>query len=290
MDEKLVMQWAFDVPDESEYAAQGNHGLSINDVDKDGYDEIIYGSLVLDHNGQVLYSTDLGHGDAMHVSDWNNDGRLEVFSVHEEAKAKYHTELHDAETGEILWGYFNGKDTGRGVAADIDPRYEGAEMWSAITNVTYDCKGNIIYEAKPRAALLRMVAQKNGMKANNLYPYLAKYWKRGKTPNAFLPDYRNCGRSRNYEKGGYKKLGRPAQSGHGFGKVLQEEDFRNFDKAIRKYYLTRKEMTFQSAYERLLADSYTVKSTDQQGFVSLHLLPEDKIPSISKVYPMSRTK
>lgn len=149
VDEKLVMQWAFDVPDESEYAAQGNHGLSINDVDKDGYDEIIYGSLVLDHNGQVLYSTGLGHGDAMHVSDWNNDGRLEVFSVHEEAKAKYHTELHDAETGEILWGYFNGKDTGRGVAADIDPRYEGAEMWSAITNVTYDCKGNIIYEAKP---------------------------------------------------------------------------------------------------------------------------------------------
>lgn len=139
-----------------------------------------------------------------------------------------------------------------------------------------------IYEAKPRAALLRMVAQKNGMRANNLYPYLAKYWKRGKTPNAFLPDYRNCGRSRNYEKGGYKKLGRPAQSGHGFGKVLQEEDFHNFDKAIRKYYLTRKEMTFRSAYERLLADFYTVKSTDQQGGVSLQLLPEDEIPSISQ--------
>ena len=161
-------------------------------------------------------------------------------------------------------------------------------IWNMLKDVLE--KEPDIYEAKPRAALLRMVAQKNGMKANNLYPYLAKYWKRGKTPNAFLPDYRNCGRSRNYEKGGYVKLGRPAQSGHGFGKVLQEEDFRNFDKAVRKYYLTRKEMTFQSAYERLLADSYTVKSTDQQGFVSLHLLPEDKIPSISKVYPMSRTK
>ena len=161
-------------------------------------------------------------------------------------------------------------------------------IWNMLKDVLE--KEPDIYEAKPRAALLRMVAQKNGMRANNLYPYLAKYWKRGKTPNAFLPDYRNCGRSRNYEKGGHKKLGRPAQSGHGFGKVLQEEDFRNFDKAVRKYYLTRKEMTFQSAYERLLADSYTVKSTDQQGFVSLHLLPEDKIPSISKVYPMSRTK
>lgn len=153
-------------------------------------------------------------------------------------------------------------------------------IWNMLKDVLE--KEPDIYEAKPRAALLRMVAQKNGMRANNLYPYLAKYWKRGKTPNAFLPDYRNCGRNRNYEKGGYKKLGRPAQSGHGFGKVLQEEDFHNFDKAIRKYYLTRKEMTFQSAYERLLADFYTVKSTGQQGGVSLQLLPEDEIPSISQ--------
>ena len=153
-------------------------------------------------------------------------------------------------------------------------------IWNMLKDVLE--KEPDIYEAKPRAALLRMVAQKNDMRANNLYPYLAKYWKRGKTPNAFLPDYRNCGRSRNYEKGGYKKLGRPAKSGHGFGKVLQEEDFHNFDKAIRKYYLTRKEMTFQSAYERLLADFYTVKSTHQQGGISLQLFPEDEIPSISQ--------
>lgn len=110
--------------------------------------------------------------------------------------------------------------------------------------------------------MLCMVAQENDIKANNLYPYIEKYWKRGKTSNAFLPDYQNCGRSRNYDRGGYKKLGRPTKSRHGFGKVLQEKDFHNFDKAVRKYYLTRKEMTFQSAYERLLADFYTVESTD----------------------------
>ena len=144
-DGKLTMKWAFDAPNESAYAAQGNHNLSVNDVDGDGLDEIIYGSLVMDDNGTPLYATGLGHGDAMHVSDWNGDGKLEVFQVHEEAEAKYHTELHDAQTGEILWGYFNGKDTGRGMAADIDPNYPGAEMWSAVTNVTYDCEGNIIY-------------------------------------------------------------------------------------------------------------------------------------------------
>ena len=146
VDGKLVMKWAFDASNESPYAAQGNHNLSVNDVDGDGLDEIIYGSLVMDHDGTPLYTTGLGHGDAMHVSDWNGDGRLEVFQVHEEAGAEYHAELHDAQTGKILWGYFTGKDTGRGMAADIDPRYPGAEMWSAVTNVTYDCEGNIIYD------------------------------------------------------------------------------------------------------------------------------------------------
>jgi rhamnogalacturonan endolyase/rhamnogalacturonan exolyase len=139
---KLEMQWAFDVDSYSEYAAQGNHQLSINDVDGDGYDEVVYGSLVVDHDGTPMYTTGLGHGDAMHVSDWNNDGKLEVFCVHEEKTADYGLELHDAQTGEIIWGVRMGKDIGRGMAADIDPRYEGAEMWSASNETVYDCKGN----------------------------------------------------------------------------------------------------------------------------------------------------
>lgn len=149
VDNRLTLKWYFDADSFSKYAAQGNHQLSINDVDGDGLDEIVYGALCLDHDGTVLYSTGLGHGDAMHVSDFNNDGKLEVFSVHEEKGAEYSVELHDAATGEILWGVALGKDVGRGLAADIDPNYEGAEMWSASRGVTADCKGNVIYEKKP---------------------------------------------------------------------------------------------------------------------------------------------
>ena len=136
---KLDVYWAFDTNEAgSEYEAQGNHGLSVNDVDNDGKDEIIYGSLTVDHDGTVKYSTGLGHGDAMHVSDWVewNDG-LEIMDVHEHDNATYHVEIHDAETGEILMGYWTGKDTGRGVAADIDPTSAGAEWWS-IASPTYE--------------------------------------------------------------------------------------------------------------------------------------------------------
>lgn len=124
--------WKFDTKEAgSQYEAQGNHGLSVNDVDNDGKDEIIYGSLTVDHDGTVLYSTNLGHGDAMHVSDWVswNPG-LEIMAVHEHDDAKYHVEIHDAETGKVLMGYEVGRDTGRGVAADIDPTAEGAEWWA----------------------------------------------------------------------------------------------------------------------------------------------------------------
>lgn len=131
--------WAFDTDKAgTQYEAQGNHGIGVNDIDNDGRDEIIYGALVIDHDGTVKYSTGLGHGDAMHISDWAswNDG-LEIMCVHEHDNVAYHVEVHDAETGEILMGYNTGKDTGRGVAADIDPTAEGAEWWS-IASPTYE--------------------------------------------------------------------------------------------------------------------------------------------------------
>lgn len=55
--------------------AQGAHSVSVADVDNDGYDEIIFGSAVLDHDGTVLTYDGRGHGDAEHVSDFDNDGK-----------------------------------------------------------------------------------------------------------------------------------------------------------------------------------------------------------------------
>lgn len=127
----IDIYWKFDTKDAgSQYEAQGNHGLSINDVDNDGMDEILYGSLAIDHDGSVKWCTFQQHGDAMHVSDWIpwNPG-LEVMQVHEDMR-EWDVEIHDAETGEVLMGYQTGRDTGRGVAADIDPTSVGAEWWS----------------------------------------------------------------------------------------------------------------------------------------------------------------
>ncbi len=112
--------------------ANGNHNLSVADVDGDGKDEIIWGSAALDDDGKMLYAVGFGHGDAIHLGDLDPDRPgLELFDVHEE-KGDYAWDMHDAATGEIIWkGGQKGQDNGRGLAADIVADSRGCEFWSS---------------------------------------------------------------------------------------------------------------------------------------------------------------
>lgn len=125
---KFVKRWSWDSGTGS-YCGQGNHNMSIADVDDDGRDEIIYGSMTIDDNGQELYSTGLGHGDAIHVGDFDPYRKgLEVFACLEDSP-NWGSTLRKAENGEILYQYIYGNDLGRCMAANISNEYYGAEIW-----------------------------------------------------------------------------------------------------------------------------------------------------------------
>ncbi|MBP5711890.1 MAG: rhamnogalacturonan lyase [Prevotella sp.] len=96
----------------------GNHNISVADVDGDGCDEIIFGSAAINNDGTLLYATGLGHGDAIHLSDLipSRPG-LEMFQIHEESP--YGWDVHDAATGEIIWRAEGDGDNGRGIAAQL---------------------------------------------------------------------------------------------------------------------------------------------------------------------------
>ncbi|SDD91639.1 rhamnogalacturonan lyase [Pedobacter soli] len=145
---RLNLRWVFDSKNgQNPFSGQGNHNLTVADVDGDGKDEIIYGSMCVDDNGKELYSTGLRHGDALHVSDLDLEHPgLEVFGVHEieEGTKGPGTAVYDARTGKILWKGSEDEDVGRGVADNIDPTRVGAQMWWSGANGLYDIKGNRI--------------------------------------------------------------------------------------------------------------------------------------------------
>ncbi|MGO4546010.1 S-layer homology domain-containing protein [Paenibacillus sp. 2TAB23] len=133
-DGKLTKLWTFDskTPGNESYAGQGNHQLSVADVDADGKDEIITGATAIDDDGKGLWNSRLGHGDAMHLGDLDpNRLGLELFAVQEDTSVKYSADVKDARTGRVLRGQLQtGIDTGRGLSADVDPRYAGEEGWA----------------------------------------------------------------------------------------------------------------------------------------------------------------
>ncbi len=160
-DGKLTQRWFFDSDQHgpadrtNPYRGQGNHNLSVADVDGDGRDEIIYGAMCINSDGTPRYSTRLGHGDALHVSDFDPArAGLEVFSIHENPRHPHGMELRDASTGAMLWSKPGGTepspDVGRGVAFDIDPRHPGAEAWSSLPNL-YSARGEVISTKKPNS-------------------------------------------------------------------------------------------------------------------------------------------
>jgi rhamnogalacturonan endolyase len=149
-DGKLTSRWVFDTKDgENPYSGQGNHNLSVADVDGDGKDEIVYGSMCVDDNGKGLYTTGLRHGDALHVSDLDLEHPgMEVFGVHEieEETKGSGVAVYDAKTGKILWHGSEDADVGRGVAENIDSAMTGAQMWWSGSKGLFDMRGKRVGE------------------------------------------------------------------------------------------------------------------------------------------------
>jgi len=160
---ELTSRWVFDsgiskppFADASPYSGMGGHSLSVADVDADGRDEIVYHAMTIDDNGKGLYSTGWRHGDSMHIGDLDpNRPGLEVLTIHENEDDTVRFQspgiaMHDARTGEAIWKQHPGVDISSGVAADIDPRHRGCEIWGGPGGLR-DVAGNAIGPA-PRSS------------------------------------------------------------------------------------------------------------------------------------------
>lgn len=124
----------------SPWYGQGYHNYIVADVDWDGRDEIVWGSMVIDDNGKGLSTTGLGHGDAQHVSDFNPyiHGQ-EMFACNEDAPSNNY---RDATTSKIYYRKTDTNDDGRCLAGNFYNDFPGAVGHSAhdtpISTITND--------------------------------------------------------------------------------------------------------------------------------------------------------
>ena len=109
----------------SSWYGQGYHNYSVADVDWDGRDEIVFGSMVIDDNGHGLSTTGLGHGDAHHVGDFNPyvHGQ-EIFACNEDRPGNNY---RDATTSKIYYRYTSDRDDGRAMMGNFTNDYPGCQ-------------------------------------------------------------------------------------------------------------------------------------------------------------------
>ncbi len=130
-----LWQWSYD-------RGGGSQNARVGDVDGDGFDEIVNGSIAVDHDGTDMWVTGESHSDAVHLADMDpTRPGLEIWYCQEWGYTHpYH--LRDAATGALIWGdAFDGGDNGRAVTADVDGNNLGLEMWSSASANLFDANG-----------------------------------------------------------------------------------------------------------------------------------------------------
>lgn len=218
------------------YSCQGFHNLRVCDVDFDGKDEIVYGSMVVDDNGEGLYTTRMGHGDQIHiVQSTPNHVGLQVWTCHEHSGDG--VVLRDARTGKMIFREPRRADVGNCLAADADPFSPGVEFFAAASIGAFDYTGRWLG-----------IARNKGMYYQTLR--FAIWWL-GDMSHSLLPGsdgvydysvrYRGTGLRQKFEdcEANSASKGNPCLVADIFGDWREEVLYRRKDgKAIRMYVST----------------------------------------------------
>ena len=140
----LTLQWSWNSALSGPWFGQGFHNFAIGDVDWDGRDEIIFGSMVIDDNGKGLSTTGLGHGDAQHCSDFDPYRRYEEqFTCNEDRPANNY---RNAVTSQLYYRQTGSGDDGRGLMANFTNDYPGSVGRSVSSGWVGSCADKIISE------------------------------------------------------------------------------------------------------------------------------------------------
>lgn len=133
-----------------------------------------------------------------------------------------------------------------------------------------------IYMKNERCKILFDIESRTKITVKTLYNYLKKYWLYGKTKNAFIPQHRKQGGfgKERLANADTQKRGRPKKRVEDKGINVTKEIQEIFEKAYKRFFHTRDEFSFKTAYTFMVREWFSYPVINEDGSVSLKIKPE----------------
>lgn len=171
-------------------------------------------------------------------------------------------------------------------ASLTDPRKVRRDSaWSIVAGLI--CDEPQIYSPRVRAQKIAECVAAGMATRPTIYLYLRRYWQRGQTPNALLPDFPNSGgkgKVRTVKIGA--KRGRPRKLGELSGINVDENIRKVFRVAVARYYATQKKFTLRGTYDEMIRVFFSERQIDPVTGRVIHVasaeVSESGVPSFGQ--------
>lgn len=127
------------------------------------------------------------------------------------------------------------------------------------------------------ACIKKFKKENNKTTHKTIYLYLRRYWQRGQTKNALLPDYNNCGakgETRTSNPG--VKRGRPRKYSDEVGLNVTEDMRKIFKVAVSRFFASDSKFTLQGAFDEMIRKFFCNREIDYESGRVVHL-PKDEV-------------
>ncbi|MES2262348.1 MAG: Mu transposase C-terminal domain-containing protein [Pseudomonadota bacterium] len=156
-----------------------------------------------------------------------------------------------------------------------------ARAWDIIRDLT--AMEPAIYEPRRRGQLVSESTRRHGVSHPTIYRYLRRYWQRGQTPDALLPDYANSGargKTRAVSEG--VQRGRPRKAGAAPGVNADEAMRKVFRVAVARHAATHPKFARRLAYEEMILDFFSERRIDAETWRVQRQPPPVALPTFGQ--------
>ncbi|MFA6939509.1 MAG: Mu transposase C-terminal domain-containing protein [Clostridiaceae bacterium] len=158
--------------------------------------------------------------------------------------------------------------------------------WQLINEAWQNKKFELL-DKKTRKIVLQNVSETSGIPVITLRRIFSRFWQRGMTKNALLPDYRNSGGKGKQRNLAENKVGRPKKVNYN-GDVINginiTADIRKqFEIALNKYYRNSSKISIMETYNNVLRDFFSDQFIEN-GERNYIVWDKSRIPTYDQFY------